>query len=210
MTVKTSIQFSTPRRLRLRRLTLADLAGLDWIDAHPDVCRFEPLAARERLVQLIASYPSAQFAVEVDHRLVGALMGFPSESGPPMCSQPWEALTAPFGAAELDVDGTVLIGEGAVWRDVLEDDQIDHLLCVGRKAVVQQLGLDETVSVVCASSWAAWRDRVAPQAFVQQVHAGGIGDRAIAAYVRAGWAIRGFWEDAETLKVLVRWENRRR
>lgn len=204
------VQFVSIGRLRLRRLARADLPALAWLGERADLRGLEPLAPPEDLAQLIASCPWGQFAVERDHRLIGALAASPIGRSPGMAPHPWQRLDEPPLDLQCVEDGAILMGAGAIWLDNLARDEIIRALTVGRQAVVQQRGLDESISIVRAPSWARWRDQMSPQAFVQQVHAGGISDQTLGPFLAAGWVMRGFWQVEERLEVLLRWRNRRR
>jgi hypothetical protein len=204
------IRFDRRQRLRIRRLVRSDMPGLRWLEQRRTSRTLEVLADTEMLSELLEAAPDAQVGVEIDHRLAGALLAAPTCWQPESLAQPWDRSENQPPMLTVDPGGTVLRGAGAIWRDDLPDETIEEVLTVGRKALVQQLGLDGTVSLVEATDWRTWRAKMSPQAYLQQVHAGEFGGYRLRLLIDQGWAMRGFREIGDALEVVMWWGNRAR
>jgi hypothetical protein len=194
--------------LRLRPLTRADLPGLESLLERRLTRQVEALASPEILAALIDSTPQAQVLVELDQEIVGALVAAQTAWRPQTVVQPWDRLVGEAPGLEFEPADALLRGCGAFWREDLSAEVIAEVLTVGRKAVVQQLGLDGVASVVEVAGWSKWRSQMGPEAYLQQVHAGGFGDSAVRLLLENGWVMRGFWERGESLEVVMWWGNR--
>ncbi len=196
--------------LRLRRLTPADLPGLNWAGGLDNrrLRLLEPLAPPEQAASLVAAFPSLQHAVELDSRLVGAVLARPAQSVEEV-THPWTQRDPLVGQQPASSASPVLFGCGALWLDALNARQIADTLRLARQALVQQLGWPATVSVVPAAGWARWRAQMSADAYVQQVHAG-LHDNRLSVFLKRGYAMRGFWHDEHDVHVVMVWENRPR
>jgi hypothetical protein len=212
-------------RLTLRELCRADLPALTWIEGIAPT-RAEILEAwpgEEPAKSLIAQFPAAQLAVELGQQLVGALLAYPEPAMLDAVAQPWtrrEASSLPGWetrheggvdamSPRADLRDSALRGVAVLWLDVISEAQVQTILTLGRKALVQQLGCEATFSLVRPAAWDAWRERMSPEAFLQQVHAGGIEDARLTPYLNAGYLMRGFWTvDQQQIEVAMIWARR--
>lgn len=225
--VEHELQWQRRARLCLRALARADLRAMEWLAAAGGVAA-EPWPAPPEVGRLVGASSNLQVAVEVDQQLVGALLGGLGAPPEPV-AHPWSRRAQPAQPAHPCEDALrtdlpdslpphqcaarspftqVLYGRGCLFAPALTLAQRVHILRIARLAAARQLGCTGSVSRVYAANWADWRAHLRPEAWVQQVHAGGIIDAALAPYLAAGYLIRGFYTDGDALEVVLQWVNR--
>lgn len=203
-----AISWISSRTVRLRRLAPADAAGLRWLQAGGGdrLTRLEAPRDADEMRDLSQAFADGQMAIERAHTLIGAALCRRSRRQPAPVAQPWDAIE--HNGAPCDV--AWLIGRGLWWRGQLDAADIGRLLAVARKGLVQEYGLAGCRTRIVARGYGRWRHAMAPAAYLQQVHAGGLVDAALTPWLTQGFVMRGFEAAEAGPAVVMVWKNRAR
>jgi hypothetical protein len=202
-------------RVRLRPASAADREGLRWLSAQAPrrLATLEAWPEPAAMQRLLGAGGPGQLAIECDQRLIGASLGYWTHTGPAQAAQPWGALAADGPAAldaALDTPAGWLRGAGIFWLDEPCWGPVGSVVHRARLALVQQLGLPGTYSVIDAVDYPQAGSSMSPSAYLQQVHARSIEDRRLSAFLRAGYQMRGFYRHPIAPRVVMIWKSRPR
>lgn len=189
--------------LRARPMREGDLPALYALLASaPESALFaaEGWPKGEEIRSLLLDFPRAQFALIRDHKIMGAICAAREAFPGDLNAHPWAPL-AGLGATRLSqveagrpADGltSAIRGLGILLDPALDPRDLNFPFQCARILLAQQLGAAGAWSLVRPQSWAQWRAYLSPEAFLQQVHAGGIADIFLEFYLDAGYLMRGF------------------